>query len=173
MKNNTLILAKKQSLNLPIFGGLLAIAIIAPFFHFQPITGPIVNTTLFLGALFLGPSEAIMLGLLPSLVALSVGTLPSPLAAMVPFIMTSNALLIITFSQLKNKSFTLAVIIGSIVKYLFLLSSSYLVVHLITQEQVVAKAASIMMSYPQLITALIGGAIAYCFIFLKNGRIRS
>lgn len=129
----------------------ILIATFAPLLKQQMITGPIVNATLFLSTIYLGSQAGIMVGLIPSIISLSTGLLSLPLAPMVPFIMVSNAILILTFSYLKNKNFWLAVIIGSFLKFAFLYSTSLIIL----------PKLSFMMSYPQLITALIGGVIAF------------
>jgi len=151
---------KKIALIIAQFGVLIGIATIAPLFHNQPITGPIVNATLFLAVIFVGTQNAILVGLIPSLIALSVGLLPSPLAPMVPFIMLSNTILILTFGYLRKKNFWLGMITASAIKFIFLYSTSFIVVNLIAQKPIAAKAA-IMLSWPQLLTALAGGIIAW------------
>jgi len=164
----TLIINKPIINFLTPFIVLLGVSVFAPFFHFQPISGPLVNACLFIGATLLDVQAGIMLGLLPSLIALSVGTLPAPLAPMIPFIMVSNALLVLTFSWVQNNikhisfgfKFAIGVLTASVLKYLFLFSSSYIVIHLIAQKPIAQKAAQ-MMSWPQLITAVCGGALAY------------
>jgi len=160
MQAKILALSKTKILSLIYFTGLLAVSLVAPLFHFQPITGPIVNACLFIAVSILGVQAGIMLGLLPSLIALSVGTLPAPLAPMVPFIMASNAIMVVVFSYLKNKNFAVGIITASLLKFLFLFSTSYVVVNLITQKSIAQKATQ-MMSWPQLITALLGGLIAF------------
>mgnify|MGYP001612116452 FL=1 len=85
--------------SLAIFAGLLFVSLVAPLFHFQPITGPIVNAMLFLGAVLLPIEYALMLCMLPSLAALSFGALPVVLAPMIPFIMFSNAILVVVFKE--------------------------------------------------------------------------
>ena len=162
---------KNKILSLVQFGMLLSISIIAPLFHFQPITGPIVNACLFIATALLGVQAGIMLGLLPSLIALSIGTLPVPLAPMVPFIMASNAIMVVIFAWCQTSvrhmsdtaKFGVAVAMASILKFLFLFSTSYIVIHLITQKPIAQKAAQ-MMSWPQLTTALLGGLIAFAFL---------
>ncbi len=163
MLTRSLTISKPQIVSLIQFGTILAISLIAPVFHFQLITGPIVNACLFIATALLGAQAGIMLGLLPSLIALSIGTLPTPLAPMIPFIMVSNAIMVTTFFYLKNSKFSIAVIAASILKFIFLLSTSYIVIHLITQKPI-AQTASQMMSWPQLITALSGGLIAFAFL---------
>ncbi len=171
MQIKILALNKPKIISLVYFSALLAVSIIAPLFHFQPITGPVVNACLFIAAALLGIQAGIMLGLLPSLIALSIATLPAPLAPMVPFIMVSNAILVVSFAYLKEKNFFLGIISASILKYLFLFSTSYIVIHLIAQKPIAQKAAQ-MMSWPQLATALLGGLIAYFFCICNKAKSR-
>ena len=144
------------------FVGLMAVASILPrFIHNQFITGPIINATLFLGAVTLGTGNAILVGLVPSVVALSSGLLPIPLAPMAPFIMISNAILIVVFNYARKINFGAGAILASFTKYAFLYGTSYLVVNLIAQKTIAAKAAATMMTWPQLVTALVGAVIAF------------
>ncbi len=163
-KVKTLVTNKKAVLAMVYFATLVGVATVTPMIgHIQPITGPLVNATLFLGAILLGPSTAVLVGLVPSLIALSVGTLPAILAPMVPFIMVSNAILIITFAYLRKSSFWGAVIMASLLKFAFLLATSSVVINLLLKKEVAAKVAT-MMSWPQLVTALAGGFIAYTIL---------
>jgi len=164
-KIKTLILNKKMAINLTIFLFLTSAITIVPLFHFQPITGPIVNAILFIAVSLLGIEYALLIGLIPSVIALSTGLLPAILAPMIPFIMLSNAILIITFAYLRNKNYWLGVITASMLKFLFLFTTSSVVINLLLKKEVATKVASIM-SWPQLVTALIGGVMAY--IVLKG-----
>jgi len=146
------------------FSALLGIAIIAPLFHQQMVTGPIVNATLFVSAIILGREMGIFIGLIPSVIALSVGTLPPALAPMVPYIMMSNAVLILTFYFFKDVNYWLAVAVASFFKFLFLFATSSIVVGLLLNKHL-ADSVSMMMSYPQLLTALAGGILAKIFLF--------
>ena len=166
---------KVKSLALPIiqtktriiiFTTFLSIAVFVPLFiHSQNITGPLVNFLLFTSVILMGPFEAVLIGIIPSAVALSSGLLPLPLAPMVPFIMISNALLVAVFYYTKNKGFITAVIFAALLKFLFLHSIVTFLMSTMLQEKLVAKLA-IMMSWPQFITAVAGGLLA--FIFLKR-----
>jgi len=168
MQTKTLALNKGLAITIAQFAGLLLVATITPaIIHYQPITGPIVNATLFLAAIWLGSQNAILIGLIPSTIALSAGLLPTPLAPMIPFIMLSNALLAIVFGLLYRKNFWLAAISASILKFLFLFSTSFLVSRLIVQEPIAQKAAA-MMSWPQLATALLGALVAFSILKLKK-----
>lgn len=160
MKIKTLILEKISLASLAWFVGLLAIATVVPLFHSQPFTGPVVNATLFIAATVLGPTNAIVIGLIPSLIALSFGLLPPVLAPMIPFIMFGNAILIIVFNGLKNKNFWLGMIAASVLKFVFLFSTSSVVIHLLLKKELAITVAG-MMSWPQLYTALGGGILAF------------
>ena len=164
-KIKALSINKKIALIIAQFGVLIGIATIAPLFHNQPITGPIVNATLFLAVIFVGTQNAILVGLIPSLIALSVGLLPTPLAPMIPFIMLSNTILILAFGYLRKKNFWLGMITASAIKFIFLYSSSFIVVNLIAKKPIATKVAA-MLSWPQLLTALAGGIITW--IILKT-----
>ncbi len=165
------ILIKKEAvLFFAQFIALFAISAVVPFFiHQQAITGPIVNAVLFISASLLGSQAAILIGLFPCLVALSVGLLSVALAPMVPFIMVGNAILVLVFSRLKAKNFWLAILSACLLKFLFLFASSSIVVNLISQNAI-AKQAALAMSWPQFITAIAGGIIAYLFLRKKTDK---
>ena len=145
------------------FALLTGIATLAPLFQYQAITGPIVNATLFISTILLGIQAGILVGLAPSLIALSVGLLPATLAPMIPFIMAGNTILVIIFNYLREKNYWLAVMGASLLKFIFLFSTSSIVINLLLKKEIASKVA-IMMSWPQLLTALAGGLITYCFL---------
>lgn len=142
---------------------LVSVALIAPLFHQQIITGSIVNATLFISAILLGPSAGILVGLIPSVIALSVGLLPPVLAPMIPFIMIGNTILVLTFSALKDKDYWLGVFISSVLKFVFLYGTSSIVINLLFKKEVASQVA-LMMNWPQLLTAVVGGISAYLFV---------
>jgi hypothetical protein len=82
---------------------------------------------------------------------------------MVPFIMISNALLVIIFGLFQKRNYWLAVISASLIKFIFLFSTSSVVIGLLIKKEIAAKVAA-MMSWPQLFTALSGGIIAWLII---------
>jgi len=144
-----------------IFISLLAIASIIPaFLHSQWITGPLVNAALILTCVLVGPTEAVILGLVPSTVALSTGLLPFPLAPMVPFIMIGNAILVLSFHYLGKQNFLLRLSLGAFLKFIFLHFSVSLIVSTMLRSELATK-LSIMMSWPQFYTAMIGGIAVY------------
>jgi len=153
-----------------LFFSLIGIATILPaLIHYQPITGPLVNATLFISALLLGTEAAIMIGLVPSLIALTSGLLPAVLAPMIPFIMVSNAILVLTFSLFQKKNYWLGIISASLIKFIFLFSTSSIVINLLLKKEVATKVAQIM-SWPQLLTALAGGIIAWLILKISKKR---
>ena len=159
----TLAFKKEGILTLVQFTSLMAVATLAPFLLSQAIVGPMVNATLFVSVVLLGARNAVLIGILPSLVALSTGLLPPVLAPMIPFIMTGNILLIMIFGSLRKKNYWLGMVTASILKFVFLFGASSIVIDLLLNKSVAPKVAMIM-SYPQLFTALSGGLIAFLFL---------
>ena len=146
---------------------LIGIVTFAPLLGQQAITGPIVNATLFISTILIDIKYAIFVGLIPSGIALSVGLLPLTLAPMIPFIMVANAILIVAFEGLRRKNYWLAVFSASTIKFLFLKITSFKVIDLVLKKEVASKAA-LMMSWPQFVTAIAGGILAY--LFLKGAK---
>ncbi len=139
---------------------LVIVSVVPAFIHVQWVTGPMVNAVLLLAVVLIGPMEAVLLGLMPSTVALSAGLLPLPLAPMVPFIMLGNALLVAVFYHLYKKNFFTALGIAAFLKFAFLHQSVVWLMSRLLEEPIVAKLA-VMMSWPQFFTALVGGMVAY------------
>ena len=135
-------------------GILLAVALVVQMGGFpQPITGPLINTVLYLAALLVGSWGGIIIGVCTPVIAFMRGILPAPLGPMIPFIALGNGVLVIVFSLLKGKNKIFGIIIASLAKYLILFTAVSFIV------DVPDKIAQIM-SLPQLFTALSGGVIA-------------
>lgn len=152
--------ARVLSNRVTISVGAAAILTLLPsYIHSQYITGPIVNAVLLISAMYLGSTEAILLGFLPSLAALVSGLLPLALAPVIPFIMVSNSIYVYVYSK-TAKWGIVSVAAASIAKYAFLSSVTYMYFsHLLPTK--LLPVAQQMMSYPQLLTAVIGGLIAF------------
>ncbi|MFC1656615.1 ECF transporter S component [Patescibacteria group bacterium] len=148
-----------------LFSALLGIATVAPMLlsHQQIVSGPIVNATLIISVILLGTESAILVGLVPSIIALSVGLLPAVLAPMIPFIMLSNAILVLLFGYLYKKNYWFALVFGSLVKFLFLYVTSSVVISLLIKTELASQVALIM-SWPQFLTAVAGGFLAFGFL---------
>ncbi len=168
-------LVKIRATALAQFLVLAGVATVVPFFiHIQWITGPMVNALLIIALLLIGVRSALLLCLIPSLMALAGGLLPSALAPVVPFIMISNALFVLVieyfYKSAKNQitGYWFGVVMGAGVKYLFLYFNTNLIIGLIMKKELAGKVA-IMMSWSQLATAIAGGFIAFAILkYLKR-----
>ena len=143
--------------------GLMILAIATPTVlahtpQNQWITGTIVNAVLFIAAWRLGIVNAVIIGILPSSIALMQGLLLPPQVMIIPFIIASNVILISIFSILK-KQLLVGVFVASFSKFLFLAG----ITSLLFAEKL-PFALLQMMQWPQLVTALAGGFIAIAFI---------
>lgn len=134
----------------------------------QWITGPLVNAVLLVTALRLGVSAAMVVGLATPLAALLRGVLPLPLLVMTPFIALANATLVGVFGALRGRGHWLAVGAAAACKFVVLYAAvTILVARPLSlamggSAQAVALPAAMveMMRWPQLATALVGGALA-------------
>lgn len=133
---------------------LMAVALVFQLGGFpQLITGPLVNMVLYLAAIFVGWQGGVLIGIFTPIIAAMRGILPPPLNPLIPFIALSNGVLVILFFWLKSRQQVLGVLIASAVKFFILFTAVNLFV------QVPPPVAKVM-SFPQLITALIGGFVA-------------
>jgi hypothetical protein len=142
----------------------VAIAVAAPYFLNQLITGSIVNALLFISASMFGLETAFLLCLIPSLISLYTGLLPLAIAPMIPFIMTGNAILVLIFYTFGKKKFWSGAVPAAFVKYIFIYSVGMLLASSILKGA--AKNVMLMISWPQLATAIAGAAIAFLFLRL-------
>lgn len=148
-QNKNLVIAKVFYLSI-----FVAIAVAAPYFQNQLITGSIVNALLFISVVVLGIESAFLLCFLPSIISLFTGLLPWTLAPFIPVIMTGNILLVLIFSKLKNRNYWVAAVLAAFFKFAFIFSAGFLLL----------KKISLMISWPQLATALAGACLAYLFL---------
>jgi hypothetical protein len=151
---------------------LVAIAVAAPIFIKQQlITGTIVNASLIIGTVILSSRDGLLIGLLPSSIALATGLLSPVLAPMIPFIIVGNAILVLTLAYFKNFNFWVGLGAAAILKFAFLYGSSTIVIGLLINKQV-APAVAQMMSWPQLFTAVAGGLVAFGYLKL-TGKLKT
>lgn len=144
---------------------LLGTAVAAPFIRQQLVSGIVVNAVLILAVCLYGAREGLILALVPSSVALAVGLLPPVLAPMVPFIIIGNAILVLAVDFLRKLDFWAGALVGAVLKFAFLASTSSVVIGLLVNNRPAAKVAA-MMSTPQLVTALGGAIVAFGVIRL-------
>ncbi len=151
---------EKVSINFLVkFGIFLTIASLAPIAGSQAITGIIVNTVLFVSTFILGVFPAIFIASIPSFIALASGILPFAVFPIIPFIIVSNIILVLTFHYFKSK-YWLAIILSSFLKFTFLSLTSYLIINLFLGEKTALLVGN-MMTWPQFFTAIFGGITAY------------
>lgn len=150
----------------------------------QPITGPLVNMMLILTTLVISPLAGISLGFITPLAAAMRGQLPGFLLPMVPFIIVSNTLLILLFSftrrllsgRLRENNLLLSfpawvgLFVGAFVKFLFLVYTVHLLLPLLIGTSVPDTFVA-MMSLPQFLTAILGGAMAFIIVRMLRSRI--
>jgi hypothetical protein len=144
----------------------VALAVMAPYFLNQLVTGSIVNALLFISVSILGLESAFLLCLIPSLISIYTGLLPLALAPMIPFIMTGNALLVLIFSKFSKRNFWAGAVPAILVKYIFIWSVGMLLANSVLHG--ISKTVLLMISWPQLTTAIAGACIAYCALKLTS-----
>ncbi len=167
MKVRELVSKKILTTELAVFLSLFFFVFFLPVFGSQAVTGPMVNAALFLAVIFLGAKSAVWLGVFPSIIALFVGFLPIVMAPFIPFIIAGNVLLVFSFNYFME-NFWKGVFIASFLKFLVISLSSFVFINYISSGGVPSQVA-IMMSWPQFLTALSGGGIAYLvLIFLRK-----
>ena len=132
----------------------------------QYIIGSLVNATLIIATLTVGISGGMVLGVATPLIAFLQGEIAFPILA--PFVALGNIAIVVIVGLLFNKNKILALSAGAVGKFLTLFISIKLIVLPTILPSLPAEKATVvgaMMSfkfgYPQLITAAIGGLIAY------------
>lgn len=145
----------------------------------QPITGPLVNALLILTVEWAGPGQAVLVGMVTPVGAAVRGILPLPLLMMIPFISLANALLVGLYGLLRKKNRWLALGAAASAKALFLYGTTQFFIakplHLEMggREQVVVitDAFLTLMSWPQWVSAIAGGLLAFGVLrIVKRGR---
>lgn len=158
----------KELLIVGQFALFLGLAIAAPFLGNQLLTGTLVNGLLAISVFSFGIGGAMLVALLPSSISLFLGLLPAVMAPMVPFIILSNIAFVLVLNSLRNKNYFLGGVLGSLAKASFLFAISYIMFNFFLSGNG-ARVASSMMSYMQLLTALLGITIAYPLVkFVKK-----
>ena len=145
---------------------LFSIAILAPLVQNQLVTGTIVNAVLIAAVFVLGLRGAVLIAFFPSIISLGLGFLPGTMISMIPFVIIGNLILISVLSVIKIKNYWLGAISASILKFIWLIVVSQIIVSLFIQGSIASKMAS-MMSWPQLFTSLAASVLVF-FLFYKR-----
>jgi hypothetical protein len=167
MKNKTLFLARTAL--------LLAVAIAFQIFgKFIPynnfIVGPVVNAVLLIATAAAGVWSGISISVIAPLV--SAITNKAPIAPLVlgfsPFIIIGNIIIVLAFHFLRKKNAVISVAVGSVLKFGFLYAAISVFTSVVEMKPQVAATLTGLFSWPQLVTALIGGALALVILKLAG-----
>lgn len=134
----------------------------------QIITGSLINLTLFVSAGILGWKGGSVIAVLSPLLAALRGELPTPILA--PFVAVGNLALVVAFVLFEKKTNSLlrqyismgaaAVIKFAVLYLLIALFFVQVIFPLLNMNKAIAVALQMSFSWPQLVTAAIGGVIA-------------
>lgn len=145
---------------------LLAIALVFQLTKMgQYVTGTGVNAVLITAVGICGLPWAAAIGFMTPMLAVLLGVQPPAAVVLVPFIIAGNILYAVLFSMIRKYNDYIAVIAAAAVKFALL----YMAANLIIDN--LPAPIKLAFSFPQLITALAGGAVAIIVLkVLKNYR---
>lgn len=145
--------------------------VIGPFTGKQLLTGSLVNCVLFVFTGAVGLWSGVVIGLASSILALFLGI--GPILPVVPVVACGNALLCAVFGLLRGKlPDWLNVGIAALLKCGFLWLLVPVVIRAAGVPAKQAAALSIMFSWPQALTALLGGLLAL-LILLRLKKVKN
>lgn len=143
----------------------VALATLAPLLQSQPVTGTIVNALLITVAVLFGFRSAVLVAAIPGPIALAAGLLPAVLASAVPFIIAGNIVFVWIFLRWHHVNYWRAVLYASVAKSVVLTIAAFIIARVVSSGiGGIARSALVMMTWPQLYTALAGGVLAYAVI---------
>lgn len=129
----------------------------------QLITGTGVNTLLLVTLMMVGPLQASTIGIITPLVALMVGIMKPPMAPAIPFIMASNAVIVLVFHYLSNKNKYMGLVAAAFAKFLVLFGATKLVLSTLLPPPILDKVA-VTFGITQFFTAMAGGFLALIIV---------
>ncbi|NLY43379.1 MAG: ECF transporter S component [Clostridiaceae bacterium] len=138
----------------------------------QFIIGSLVNAVLIVAVGAVNVYSGIVVSVIAPIVAYLQGHLPLPI--MIPVVAIGNALIVVVYHLVQKYNKYVGVISGSIVKALFLYLGVQMVLKIVkgtipdAQFTKMSAALSASFSWPQLVTALIGGFIALLVLRMLN-----
>lgn len=122
----------------------------------QFVTGPLVNTTLYLAVALVGTVSAVMIGFFTPVIAFLFGIMKLPPA--VPVIMAGNVALALIFGQFKMSPI-IGVLTASVSKFVVMFLGVKYILPVLLNINLPAKGVTLLTT-PQLFTALAGGVVA-------------
>ena len=166
MKFSTISLSITENLSLTYWLSLYLVIFAIPLVFSGPqiVVGTVVNACLFIAAKQTSPAKLIPLAILPSLAAILhgvvLGSFSPLLLIMAPFIWIGNLILMLVYKKIPRGF--LAVPLASLLKTAWLFSIAFLLVNF----QVLPKIFLTSMGTLQLVTALLGGSLAFILVSL-------
>jgi hypothetical protein len=142
----------------------------------QPVTGPLVNALLILAVEWGGITEAVLLGMVTPVAAMVRHILPLPFVVMIPFISLGNGLFAVLYGIISKRNRWIALCLGAMAKFLFIFGIATWLMSNPPQLEIAGKPLPLvipaslytMMGYPQLLTALAGGIIAFGILKIRR-----
>ncbi|HEX9062355.1 MAG TPA: ECF transporter S component [Clostridia bacterium] len=132
------------------------------------ITGPLVNCCIFVSTALLGVWGGVIVSVLAPFSSIINNHAPIAgiLILFTPFIAVGNAILAVCFNWLNKKNVYLSVVAASALKFAFLAASINMFIKINTQKDVQEFTGKLvrLFTWPQLLTALVGGFIAIAVI---------
>ena len=133
-------------------GLLILLLALSPLLRFQLLTGTVVNGVLIFSAARFGLKRALIIAAVPSVFACFFGFLPQALYPALLFIIASNAVLILVFHAFYRYHYWVGVCVGAFLKFVCLFGALFFLF----------PKALLIASYLQIVTALLGGGVAWC-----------
>lgn len=135
----------------------------------QFIVGPLVNACLLVAAAYTGLAGGAVIAVLSPFGAILTGAaIPLPFA---PFIAAGNFILVLVFYLLKKKPI-LGIASGAVLKFAFLTASVNLFVWMMSIPAKKALVLTAAFSWPQLVTAAVGGLLALLVLKALENAVR-
>ena len=170
MKNNTRFLTRTAL--------LLAIAIAFQIFgRFIPynnfIVGPIVNAVLIVATYTAGFWSGTSIAVIAPLVSAftNKAAIAPLILAFSPFIILGNFIIVLAFHLLRRKNMIAGVAAGAVCKFAFLYASIAIFTSVVKMKPQIAVTLTNLFSWPQLLTAVIGGILALIVIKLAGKQL--
>ena len=167
---NTILEKKNEILKTIFLAIFLTLAICSPLFLKNKfIISTLINTILLLSVFMLGITRSIVVCIVPSIVAISVGLLPSILLPFIPFIMISNVILVVIFNAIRKYSNFLGLFLAALLKCSFLYSLLW-IAKIMLKNSSFLKPVIAVVNIHQIVGAFIAASIVFGIITLLKSK---
>ena len=152
-----------------VFGRDLAIGLMIPPMYQSFVVGPLVNLCLLVATAFAGVWSGVAIALLAPLGAYATGSVSEPV--FLPVVALGNLILVLCFASADNRTGTLAarptlalrslgILAGAALKTAWLWGGFSIYASLFAMKPAVRQAMGFAYSWPQAVTAVVGGLLA-------------